>query len=198
MVPGMPLGRLKSILVDSRPRVARPASRGWNTLKTLLQIGAMWSVVLGVLPLAIARLEAGLGMPRMPGWGWCGAGLFLGCSAMGLWTANVLVRDGRGTPLPLDTARDLVVSGPYRYVRNPMAIGGFGQGVGVGLWLGSPAVVCYVAVGAVIWQCLARPWEERDLEERFGARYRRYRAAVPCWLPRLRAYVDAGSAGDVA
>lgn len=119
----MVLRALKA-LRGSRPRVAEPGSRGWNTLKTLVQIGVMWSVLLGVLPLAIARVEAWLGLPALPGLERIGAGLFFGCSMLGLWTANVMVRDGRGTPLPLDTARDLVVSGPYRHVRNPMAIGG--------------------------------------------------------------------------
>jgi protein-S-isoprenylcysteine O-methyltransferase Ste14 len=124
-----------------------------------------------------------------------GAVLTVAGSLLGLWTANVLVRDGAGTPLPLDTARELVVAGPYRHVRNPMAIGGFGQGIGVAVWLGAPAVLAYVAVGMAIWQWIARPWEERDLEERFGDRYRRYRAAVPCWLPRLAPY-DGLPAGD--
>ena len=34
---------------------------------------------------------------------------------------------GRGTPLPFDAARDLVVSGPYRLVRNPMVVAGLTQ-----------------------------------------------------------------------
>jgi len=189
--------RALTALRATRPRVAEPGSRAWNTLKTLAQIGVMWSVLLGILPLAIRRVEAGLGLPPLPGVERFGAGLFFACSMLGLWTANVMVRDGRGTPLPLDTARDLVVSGPYRHVRNPMAIGGFGQGIGVGLWLASPAVLGYVAIGAAIWQWLARPWEERDLAERFGPRYERYRRAVPCWLPRLRPYADAGDGAGV-
>jgi protein-S-isoprenylcysteine O-methyltransferase Ste14 len=181
------------LMLNMRPLVARPASRGWNTLKTLLQIAAMWSVLLGLIPLAIRRLESGLGSPYLTGMEWLGAGLFVACSGIGLWTANVMVRDGSGTPLPLDTARHLVVSGPYRHVRNPMAMGGFGQGIGVGLWLGSPAVLCYVAIGAALWQFLARPWEERDLEMRFGDQYRKYRDAVRCWLPRLSPYAEPES-----
>ena len=78
-----------------------------------------------------------------------------------------------------------------------MAIGGLSQGIGVAVWLGAPAVLAYVAVGMAIWQWIARPWEERDLEERFGDRYRRYRAAVPCWLPRLATHNDL-PAGDVS
>lgn len=179
-------------LAGLRPRVACHASRGWNTLKTGLQIVVMWGFLLVVLPLAIQRAEAGLGMPSFTGNRSIGACLFLVFSMFGLSTANIMVRDGQGTPLPLDTARSLVVAGPYRYVRNPMAMGGFGQGAAVGIWLGSFGVLCYVAIGVAVWQFVARPWEERDLESRFGGRYRRYRDAVPCWLPRLRPYVDRG------
>lgn len=175
-------------LIPSGPRVAGPASRGWNSLKTTGQIVAMWSLLLGALPLGIDVVERWFGMPRLPACSGLGATLFAVASLFGLVTANALVRDGEGTPLPLDTARKLVISGPYRYVRNPMAMFGFAQGFGVGLWLGSPGVLAYTAVGMVIWQRLARPWEEADLERRFGERYRRYRAAVPCWIPRLIPY----------
>ena len=202
-VNGPSWGAFGQRLRGLRPRVARPASRVWNTLKTVLQIVVMWGVLLVLMPLAIHWGESRFGMPAWPGAGpgmerigaVLGAVLTVAGSLLGLWTANVLVRDGAGTPLPLDTARELVVAGPYRHVRNPMAIGGFGQGIGVAVWLGAPAVLAYVAVGMAIWQWIARPWEERDLEERFGDRYRRYRAAVPCWLPRLAPY-DGLPAGD--
>jgi protein-S-isoprenylcysteine O-methyltransferase Ste14 len=193
MVPA----RLAS-LIPARPRVARHASRAFNTAKTVAQIVVMWSVLLAAVPLALARAEEAWGLARWPGRPLLGAGLFGAMSLLGLVTANVLVRDGRGTPLPLDTARELVVSGPYRHVRNPMAIFGFGQGLAVGLWLGSPAVFAYTAVGMAIWQWLARPWEEADLEGRFGSRYLRYKAAVPCWIPRLLPYQEPGATASAA
>jgi protein-S-isoprenylcysteine O-methyltransferase Ste14 len=37
-------------------------------------------------------------------------------------------------------ANRLVVVGPYRIVRNPMAVAGALQTIGVGLWVGSWAV----------------------------------------------------------
>jgi protein-S-isoprenylcysteine O-methyltransferase Ste14 len=191
----------RASLIPARPRVARPASRAVNTAKTVAQIVVMWSVLLAAVPLALAGTEEVWGRARLPPRPLLGAGLFGVMSLLGLLTANVLVRDGRGTPLPLDTARELVVSGPYRYVRNPMAIFGFGQGLAVGLWLGSPAVLAYTVVGMAAWQWLARPWEEADLETRFGEAYRRYKAAVPCWIPRLKPYlapadVASASAGE--
>jgi protein-S-isoprenylcysteine O-methyltransferase Ste14 len=100
-----------------------------------------------------------------------------------VWSAVVMAREGRGTPLPVDARREMVVSGPYAFVRNPMAMASLGQGAAVGLFLGSPLVLAYVAIGAWMWQCLARPVVEYDLVRSFGARYAAYRSAVRCWLP---------------
>ncbi|MDI2023423.1 hypothetical protein PJL18_03971 [Paenarthrobacter nicotinovorans] len=78
----------------------------------------------------------------------------------------------------------LVIAGPYRWVRNPMAVAGIAQGVGVGLLLGSWLVVAYAMIGSLVWNYVVRPLEEADLENRFGAEFRRYRSSVSCWLPR--------------
>ena len=99
---------------------------------------------------------------------------------------------GRGTPLPLDAAREMVTSGPYAHVRNPMAISGLAQGVAVGLWMRSPLVVLYALCGGPLWCWGVRPGEEAALEERFGEPYCAYRRAVRLWWPRLRAFRGAG------
>ena len=67
---------------------------------------------------------------------------------------------------------------PDRLLRDPRATG---QGVAVGLYLGSPAVLVYVLTGLLIWNFGVRPGEEADLERRFGDAYRRYRQRVRCW-----------------
>jgi protein-S-isoprenylcysteine O-methyltransferase Ste14 len=61
-----------------------------------------------------------------------------------------------------------VLAGPYRHVRNPMAVAGIAQGVAVALWLGSWAVLLYAVSGALLWHMAIRSAEERDLAERFG------------------------------
>jgi protein-S-isoprenylcysteine O-methyltransferase Ste14 len=92
---------------------------------------------------------------------------------------------GAGTPLPSAMPNHLVIAGPYRWVRNPMAVAGITQGVAVGLVLGSWLVIAYSMIGSLLWNYAVRPLEEADLEERFGAEFRQYRDAVRCWIPRV-------------
>lgn len=170
-------------------RAAEPASNAVNLGKTLAQTAVFWLVFLLVIPLVLVRVEAWLGvrgfqpLPAMLVWS-----VFALASGLGLWSGTTMALAGRGTPLPLDAPRALVVAGPYRFVRNPMAIAGLTQGACVGAHLGSWATLAYVAAGLVLWNWLVRPIEERDLEQRFGAPFRAYRDAVRCWFPHRRGY----------
>jgi len=85
--------------------------------------------------------------------------------------------------------RRLVVRGPYAYLRNPMAFAGLGQGLMVGLYAGSSLTILYVIIGGLIWNYIARPMEEADLAQKFGASFERYTAEVKCWRPRLTPFV---------
>lgn len=175
---------------EARFRAAAPASAWRNVGKTAIQCALIWPAFLLVLPALIVAVEPFVGAGRFHFTGQHAAGLilFAGFSALNLATGGVLAVRGRGTPLPLDCPNDLVVSGPYAYVRNPMAVAGLGQGAAVGVWLGSWVVLAYVCAGAAVWQLVLRPVEERDLAQRFGAAYERYRSAVRCWLPRVSPY----------
>ena len=173
-------------------RVARPAGVWTNLGKTLLQSVVMWFVFFGAAPRMVYRLEtrSGLARYRLHSPVWRGVGLALFCLGWALaWSSGVVMAVvGEGTPLPIDAPRKFVVVGPYRYMRNPMAAGSIVQGVALGLWMRSPSVVAYALLGALSWNYLARPWEELDLERRFGASYARYHADVRCWIPRLTPY----------
>ncbi|MBL8211882.1 MAG: isoprenylcysteine carboxylmethyltransferase family protein [Bryobacterales bacterium] len=162
---------------------AKPASRRRHLLHTLLQTAAMWTAFLAVLPAVLYRVESAAGLPSFapqPVAGWL---VFTLASALGLWTGATMAWLGDGTPWPRATARKLVIAGPYRYIRNPMAVAGLVQGFGIALVYGSPLLVVYVVLGGVLWNTIARPVEERDLEERFGDSYRAYRVRIRCWLP---------------
>lgn len=178
-----------------RPAREHPPWR--HALHTLLQVVAFWGCFLGLLPAAIEAGERALGWPPMacPASPWLGPLLFAGAGALGLWSAAVLVLRGGGTPLPLASARHFVVGGPYRWLRNPMALAGIVQGVAVGVWRDRASIVVYALAGAVVWHAFARPAEERDLTARFGAAFTRYRQEIPLWLPwRAPAVVERPAA----
>jgi len=173
-------------------REASPASRSWIVFKTLSVTVVFWSVFFLLLPAGVIALEHALGLDWWQFGGsistWVGGLVFVAGGALGLTSSFVMAVRGRGTPLPSDCARQLVVVGPYRFIRNPMAVAGLTQGMAVGVVLGSPAVIAYALVGGPVWHLFVRPWEEADLERRFGEPYRRYRAAVRCWLPCFVGY----------
>jgi protein-S-isoprenylcysteine O-methyltransferase Ste14 len=177
-------------------RTAKPATAAWNVSKTLGQTAIFWSTLLFLVPGLIYRLEGPVGLSGFrfaaPTWRAAGVVLFALGGTLGLTSGLIMAILGRGTPLPLDCARELVVAGPYRYVRNPMAIAGLSQGAAVGLYFGSPSILVYVLTGLLIWNFGVRPGEEADLEARFGDPYRAYRTGVLCWRPRLRGYVAPG------
>ncbi len=93
---------------------------------------------------------------------------------------------GLGTPAPLFPTRHLVVSGLFRYVRNPMYVAVVSLILGQGLLFGSVRVLEY---GVAVWAafCLfVLLYEEPTLRRSFGHEYEEFCANVPRWIPRLR------------
>ncbi|MGL6096378.1 MAG: methyltransferase family protein [Fimbriiglobus sp.] len=181
--------------LPTRARVARPAPVAVILAKTAGQMVVFWTIFFGLIPLAVWHLESAVGLAwwrfLCPTAEAVGIGVIVAGGALGITCAVLMAVHGRGTPLPTDCASELVVVGPYRFVRNPMAIAGLAQGVAVGVVVGSPAVMLYAATGIPVWNWFVRPWEEADLEARFGDPYRRYRVAVRCWVPRRRGFDPA-------
>lgn len=171
-------------------RRARQASAGWNLFKTWLHTLFFWSIFLFLLPWLISVAERMIGLkayhfPTQHWSPWIGFALM---GALGLYSGATMALVGRGTPLPLDFPNRLVLVGPYRYVRNPMAIAGLSQAIFVGLYLGSWLVPLYSITGGLIWNFFARPPEEHHLELEFGQPYLDYKANTRCWIPSLTPY----------
>jgi protein-S-isoprenylcysteine O-methyltransferase Ste14 len=92
---------------------------------------------------------------------------------------------GLGTPAPVMPPERLVVTGFYRYVRNPIYVAVTALIAGQGLLFGSVTVLVY---GAIVWAgffLLVLAHEEPALGEQFADEYKRYRANVRRWLPRI-------------
>ena len=168
-------------------RVARPATTARLAAKTGGQVVVVWGFALGALPALALRVDHRMGWRRR-GQRPIGAALFLAGSAVGLTSAWYMAAEGHGTPIPFDAARDLVVVGPYRVIRNPMAVSAIAQASGIALTLGSPTGALIPISGAVVWDRFIRPAEEDFLRQRFGEAYLRYQRQVRCWIPSWPPY----------
>ena len=98
---------------------------------------------------------------------------------------------GRGTPAPVAPTEDLVVSGLYRHVRNPMYVSVLALVVGQALIFGSTDLLIYAGVIWLLFHMFVLVYEEPALERQFGQSYAAYRANVPRWWPRLKPWPDS-------
>ena len=92
---------------------------------------------------------------------------------------------GIGTPAPIAPTQRLVVTGLYRYVRNPIYVAVVAVILGQALLFGDGRLLWY---GALFWlacHVFVVVYEEPTLERTFGAEYAAFRANVPRWMPRL-------------
>jgi protein-S-isoprenylcysteine O-methyltransferase Ste14 len=149
-----------------------------NVLFTLVVPGTV-----GIyLPLILARgLPVNLGL-TLP----VALGFFAIATALYLWSLWNFATRGRGTPLPADAPKRLVIQGPYLYTRNPMYLSLFTALLGWLLLYQSIGILLYALVAAVVVGFFVVRYEEPHLQREFGADYDDYKAKVPRWLPRLR------------
>lgn len=161
-------------------------SRLWASLGSLLFFLLAPGTVAGLVPWWISRWHMqppflGLSLSRVAGV----ALIVLGIPA--LWDSFVrFALQGLGTPAPIFPTEHLVVTGLYRFVRNPMYVGVVSVIVGQGLLLGNTRVLGY---GALVWLAFTLfviGYEEPTLRRTFGAEYETFCTNVPRWIPRLR------------
>jgi protein-S-isoprenylcysteine O-methyltransferase Ste14 len=112
-------------------------------------------------------------------------------AAMGLAAVIEFARRGRGTPFPYDPPEELVTTGPYAYVRNPMQLSMTLLMFLTGVLLGSPLVMAAALVAAIFSAGFAAWQEGGDLELRYGERWLDYRRRVRSWIPRWKPRFDA-------
>jgi protein-S-isoprenylcysteine O-methyltransferase Ste14 len=93
---------------------------------------------------------------------------------------------GVGTPAPVFPTRHLVVTGLYRYVRNPIYLAVTALVLGQGLLFANTILLLY---GTALWigfHLFVVFYEEPKLRATFAGEYEVYCTNVPRWLPRSR------------
>lgn len=127
----------------------------------------------------------------LPGMAWFrfAGGLLAALGAIGLLDSFLrFALQGLGTPLPVFPTQRLVVSGLYRHVRNPMYVAVAALILGQALLFGSAGLLAYAAGFWLVCHAFVLAVEEPKLRKTFGTDYEVFRAAVPRWIPRLRAW----------
>jgi len=151
-------------------------------LKNLLFTILVPGTVAVYLPLLITR---GRGISSNPAGLVVGLLLLIMGAVIYSWTVWDFATTGRGTPLPLDAPKNLVVRGQYRYTRNPMYLGviliilGW-TGVFTDGWLLIYTLGVWIAVHLFVVLN-----EEPRLQVLFGEEYEAYRRSVGRWMPRI-------------
>jgi len=105
-----------------------------------------------------------------------------------LWCAWDFAVKGLGTPAPIDAPKRLVISGPYRYVRNPMYLGVTCTILAQILYWWSTAIFVYLILFLFSANLFVAFYEEPHLRRIFGRDYENYNYRVRRWIPRFRAY----------
>ena len=116
---------------------------------------------------------------------------FVGGALLALGAAGLLGSFGRfaiqgiGTPAPVFPTRHLVVTGLYRYVRNPIYVAVVSTILGQGLILGNVGLLEYGGLVWLLFHLFVLIYEEPTLRASFGSEYAAFCAEVPRWVPRL-------------
>ena len=102
-----------------------------------------------------------------------------------LWCFWDFLVKGKGTPAPIDPPKELVATGLYNFVRNPMYVGVLLMLIAHFLWFGYWSLLIYTGCFWLAFHIFVLSYEEPTLKKKFGADYEDYLERVPRWIPRL-------------
>ena len=141
--------------------------------------------VAGVVPWWISRWRVAAPYFGMPLFRFVG-GMLITLGSLGLLDSFVrFALQGMGTPAPVFPTRHLVVTGLYRYVRNPMYVAVAITILGQGLILGNVTLLEYGGIVWLLFHVFVLVYEEPTLMASFGSEYKSFCAGVPRWIPHL-------------
>ena len=150
-----------------------------------LVVGTFFMGAVFVLaPFAMVQLN---GMWDWPRWSsgvgrMAGGGLMLAGLVAVAYCSGLFWRVGAGTPVPVEPPRQMVMSGFYRYSRNPMYVAHAAILLGLFVYRGEISLLLYAGIylaGIHAWIVWG---EEPELRQRFGNEYIQYTQRVPRWI----------------
>ncbi len=144
--------------------------------------------VVGLIPWWITRWQAHPAISHLWPVRALGAVLALGGTLFLFDAARRFAVEGLGTPAPIAPTKHLVISGLYRYVRNPMYLAVLAVVLGQAFYFGSVGLVGYSVLLCLCFHVFVIAYEEAALRQSFPVEYEVYTGAVPRWIPRVHAW----------
>ena len=141
------------------------------------------SLLLVFIPWAITRFRIPAGEPATQVL-LAGALLVTGIAPL-LESIVRFVFVGRGTLVPLAPPQHLVITGLYRFVRNPMYAGVLTSIAGEALLFRSRGLLIQLGLVALAMHSFVYLYEEPKLARTFPLDYPVYKSNVPRWIPRF-------------
>ena len=123
------------------------------------------------------------------------ATLFFGLILLGI-CIRMFATLGEGTLAPWAPTQKLVVTGIYRYMRNPMITGVLIGLLGESIILSNAAMFLWFLIAFIGNHIYFIKSEEPGLVKRFGGQYIIYRENVPRWIPRRKPWSPSGSSAS--
>jgi protein-S-isoprenylcysteine O-methyltransferase Ste14 len=107
----------------------------------------------------------------------------------GVWSVIIQNTAGQGGPVEIGNieispkTKNLVVSGPYKYTRNPMLFGTLLIYLAFSLFMNSITAVVLISAIFIVMLTVVVKMEERRLLKDFGKPYEEYRKKVSMFIP---------------
>ncbi len=89
---------------------------------------------------------------------------------------------GKGTPVPIEPPKKLVIKGLYKYSRNPMYISYMMIALSLFLYFGYILLFAYFLFAIIVIHLAVVYFEEPRLKKRFSKDYLDYFNKIPRWL----------------
>ena len=107
-------------------------------------------------------------------------------AALAFYTIYIQYTLASGTPIPVAPTKRLLVVGPFKYCRNPMALGTIILYAGISILVGSFSSLFMVLLFTILLVLYIKLIEEKELQQRFGEEYLLYKKQTPFFIPGLK------------
>jgi protein-S-isoprenylcysteine O-methyltransferase Ste14 len=150
-----------------------------NLLFTILQPG----MVAGLIPYWILRTSSTATFKNsLSPFQYIAIFIFAAGIAILFYCISMFAINGKGTLSPADPTKKLVVSGLYRFSRNPMYIGVLLMLIGEAVFFSSGSLWIYAAIVFIAFNLFIILHEEPRLKRDFGTEYQQYLKTTRRWL----------------